>query len=292
MRIFRGEKKNILRNQKPRLYGKQSFYPAIIEKKSVSKSRLLRQSRGFGYYCLMLKIDLTEWKRYAHRLERFTKKGWPNVVRGTLNDMAFQNMRSSKGIVDKEMTQRNAFTKKRILVNKAKGNNVQTMESQTGHTEKYMKDQEMGGTKRKKTPWATSAAAGQRGQKPRTKLPQKKNKLTNIKLAPRRKRRQQYKSPKQRLLIKVVEAMANKGRVFHHKFENGTEGFFRVKGGRDRGKWKGRGWPRGAKIEMIASTKKKVVGIKATKWLRRGIPTQQAENKFYKKNIEKEIRKT
>ena len=103
-----------------------------------------------------------------------------------------------------------------------------------GSVADYMEDQEFGATITRKgskgKPIATSYAAGQEGQQPRTKVPRKANKLASIQL---KRNKQAGGSRKQRNLMAVKQAAAS-GSKFVYMDLGRRQGIFRVLGGKKK----------------------------------------------------------
>jgi hypothetical protein len=188
------------------------------------------------------------------------------------------------------MILRNTWSERSILVRKA---NRQTMEAATGSTQQYMETQEIGGqedaTGKHGVAIPTSVASGEgRGAKPRQKLVRRPNKVSNITLA--RKANRGRMTRKQQLLVKVSTAVNSGNRVIFHDFGGGKKkGLFRVKGGRRGTK---RGWPKGARLEMLHDLSRKSVNIPRNPWLM-PVANKQAQQlpRYYAAALERQLRR-
>lgn len=181
----------------------------------------------------MFKIDSKDVKRLESHLKAFHHRALPFATRETLNTMAFQAQKDGRRTVKIDMVNRNKFTQQSIQVRMARGMNVRQQSSAFGSTQAYMLTQEFGGIKQKKgkvgTPIATSESAGQLGQRPRTRLSTRSNKLQNIHLS-RVKGAGKGKTQRQRNAIKIRIAAEQGIEHVMLKYGNGRAGIFRVKG--------------------------------------------------------------
>jgi len=95
-------------------------------------------------------IDTTDLKKLQKDLRFFAADIYPLITRDTLNHGAFETMFIARRLVSRRFTLRNKWTQRSILVEKATGTNVNKMQSKTGSTMDYMRDQELSGEKRTK----------------------------------------------------------------------------------------------------------------------------------------------
>lgn len=132
----------------------------------------------------MFQIDDREIKKLERRLRDINKRAIPFATKATLNDMAFGSQRLAKGEIQAKMTLRNKYTSSSIRVEQARGTDIQSQKSIMGSIADYMDEQEFGGTKSRKTGRTvgipTSFSAGQRGARPRTRLPRKAYQMAKI----------------------------------------------------------------------------------------------------------------
>lgn len=203
----------------------------------------------------MIKINLKQVKEMENRLGEMKSIAVPFAVRNTMNAAAFQAQTTARRGVKREMVIRNKFTIQSIQVEKA--TDLKRPVSVVGSVEKYMRDQEFGGTKSKThkegVPLATSFASGEgKGTKPRKKLSKPSNRLLNIQLGSKGK----GKTRKQRNLFKVKQAAASKSKIVFLKTAR-SKGLYRVTGGK-----------RKPKVEMIFNLSRSSVKIKRNPWLR------------------------
>lgn len=208
----------------------------------------------------MFSIDDKETKRLENELGILRERALPFATKETLNRVAFLTQKKYQKEIKKELILRNKFTERSIRVEQAKGLNIRNQMSIVGSVAPYMGDQEFGGIKtttgRKGVPIPTSYSAGLgRGAQPRTKLPRKPNKLRNISM---KHKRRKAKNRKQALLFKVQDAVESGNRFVFHNFGNGSQGIFKVIGGRRGFK---KGWPAGARLEMIHDLSRMSVSI-------------------------------
>jgi len=215
----------------------------------------------------MFRIDDKETKRLEKHLGVLKDRAFPFATKETLNRTAFVAQKMYKRNIQRKLITRNKYTEQSIRVEMAKGLNIRNQMSVVGSTADYMEDQEFSGTKRKTgkhgVAITTSFASGEgRGAQPRKRLAKKKNKMRNIKL---KNKKRVAKTAKQALLFKVQDAVTSGNRTIFHRFTNSRQGILRVVGGRKGFK---RGWPKGAKLEMIQDLSKATVFIPKTPLLK------------------------
>lgn len=216
----------------------------------------------------MFSIENRGIKKLEDDLNEFAKKALPFATRKTLNDAAFQAQAIARADTKEGLTLRNNFTTRSIQVEQARTLNIRNQESVIGSTEEYMEDQEFGGRTKHagqhQTVLPTSYAAGQaEGARPRTRLPRKPNKLSNIRL---RKGRQMPKGASRRqkaFLTALFAAQDNHKVVFIEGGEGGRSAIYRVWG---RNKKKGRFT--GVKLRMLYSLRRGSTQIPKRPWLK------------------------
>lgn len=215
----------------------------------------------------MINVDAKEIRQMEKDLEVFAKQALPYATRHTLNQLAWRGRQYAQANIDREFIERNKWTRGSVRVQQTKSLNMERQASAVGSTEDYMARQEFGevisAEGQHGHPIPTGAAAGQKGKVPRTRVPQRKNRMRNIRLGGKKVR---PKTEPQRLLLLVREAIESGRRVFFWPGRDvPREGIYRVKGGSLR---RHRGWPRGAKLELMYDLSHDVVTIRATPWLR------------------------
>ena len=237
----------------------------------------------------MIKFDDTAWRQAEEKLRRLNSRGIPFANRNTINEMAFATMRLAKKNVRNDMTLRNKWTERTIIVDRARSLNPNTMQAEVGSTQGYMADQEFGAVHTKKGREGiiipTAFSAGQKGAQPRTKLPRRGNKFKNINL---RGGHQAKLRGKQELIIKVRTAIKTGQRHIFHDFGR-KKGIFKVVGGRRGGN---RGWPKGARLEMVHDMSKQSVRIPANPWLRPAYEqVKKNATRIHRKHLLKQIKR-
>lgn len=207
----------------------------------------------------MFQIDTSDVKKLESHLKAFHHRALPFATKETLNTMAFQAQKDARRTIKIDMVNRNKFTQQSIQVDMARGMNVRRQQSAFGSTQAYMLTQEFGGTKRKRgkvgTPIATSESAGQRGTRPRTRLPTRANRLQNILLS---NKRTKGKNQRQRNAIKIRIAAEQGIDHVMLKYGNNRAGIFRVKGD-DSGV---------SEVRMIHDLSRDSVRIPRSPWMR------------------------
>ena len=190
-------------------------------------------------------------------LKTFAARAFPFATKNTVNQGAFRARTYAQENIDQNMTTRNKFTRNSIRVEETRELTVSRQAAVVGSIADYLADQEFGATKSASgsegvaLPTAYSAGQGE-GARPRTRLPRKPNKMSNIQL---RNRTQSGASRKQKNLIAIKGAAAS-GRKFVFLNLGRTKGIFKVMGGRKR--------PR---IKMIYDLSRPSVVIPRNPWL-------------------------
>jgi len=190
-------------------------------------------------------------------LKTFAARAFPFATKNTVNQGAFRARTYAQENIDQNMTTRNKFTRNSIRVEQTRELTVSRQAAVVGSIADYLADQEFGATKSASgsegvaLPTAYSAGQGE-GARPRTRLPRKPNKMSNIQL---RNRTQSGASRKQKNLIAIKGAAAS-GRKFVFLNLGRTKGIFKVMGGRKR--------PR---IKMIYDLSRPSVVIPRNPWL-------------------------
>jgi hypothetical protein len=204
----------------------------------------------------MFDIDDKDVKRLERELKTFAKRALPFATKNTLNRAAFDTQRESKEIIERKMITRNRFTLSSIRVDQARTLVIRNQSATVGSIADYMEDQEFGTTKASKgkegVSIATGYAAGQEGQRQRTRLPRKPNRMQSIQLQRRRKK---GATRRQQNFIAIKQA-AESGRKFVFLDLGRRRGIFRVVGGK-----------RKPRIKMVHDMTKRSVIIPRNPWL-------------------------
>lgn len=198
----------------------------------------------------MIRADMTDVRALRRDLEAFSRKAWPYANRSALNGMAFAGRREYRDQMQQRLTLRNRWTINSVQVQTARGTDPRRQMAVTGSVAPYMADTEFGTTHRPQgrtgVPLATSRAAGQPRGVPRTRVPSRRNRLSNIKLGGKAVT---PKTPAQRLVLLARQAVETGRRQIYHDGRHGPRrGIYQVRGGSLQ---RPRGWPRGAKLDML-----------------------------------------
>ncbi len=218
----------------------------------------------------MIDADLSQIERFTKELGKFAKRAVPFAEQQTMNDAAFDARRNAVDIIKSDFTLRagNNWTtnSRNLVVVKATKSEPQAV---LGHTQQYMEDQEFGkikvGKGKEGVVIPTSTASGEGlSASPRKRLPRKANAMRAIQL---KSNRVTGSNNKQRLLLKVREAVGSgQRRIFHDFGGRKKKGIFLVKGG-TKGGLKSRGWPKGANLRMLYDMSQDSVRIPKSPWL-------------------------
>lgn len=234
-------------------------------------------------------IDKKALIQLENDLDRFGKNALPIAVRDTLNNIAFKSSDLAKRNLSRVFIERNTWTRRSIGYRRAVGRNIDMMLSEMGSTLEYMRLQEEGFVQRKSGKHGvaipTNAAAGQLGASKRTRRLQRKNWLNQVN-PPRPIVRR-----KGRTVAAVREAVETGKRVVFIDSRSDhygrPTGFYRVIGGRKGG----RGWPSGAKLQMIYSAEKPSVRTEPHRWIESPVKLVMRNiDKIYRDALIRQIR--
>jgi len=240
----------------------------------------------------MISVDMQEVKDLENQLKTFAARAYPFATRKTINDAAWRAREWAQQIIGEKMVERNKWTRGSVRVAPERSQLiVERQKAVVGSTEAYLRLQEFGGIVGAKTRGAakaipTSYSAGQEGARPRTRLPSRLNKMSNIKLA--RKYNRAGSNRKQRWVMSVRAAVESGTKHVFLDMTGGRAGIFRVLGGR-RGS--SRGWPRGAKIKMVQDLSRHFVEVPANPWLGPACDrvTPEVIREFYRQALQYQI---
>lgn len=213
----------------------------------------------------MIRVDATDIRRFEDDLKKLAGGKLAAAQRMARTNAAWKAREIWQGEIRDEMTLRNKYTERSVKVVPARGDGPAVVGSEA----EYMIDQEFGGTKRKRgkhgvaipTPYASNEARGSE----RKKLPTRAKAIKGITLGGRRVR---AKNPRQKLVLQVRAAVESKQRFIFWKRTGSfgpRTGIYKVERGSMKRK---RGWPRGAKMEMVHSLENRSVDIPPTPTLK------------------------
>lgn len=156
----------------------------------------------------MFQITDRDIKKLEKRLRDINEKALPFATRSTLNEMAFGSQKLARQEIQARMVLRNKYTVSSVRVDQARGLHIPSQTARMGSIADYMDEQEFGGNKNRKSGRSvgipTSFAAGQRGAKPRTRLPRKAYQMAQIML---RKGGKRGANPKQQNAINIASSL-------------------------------------------------------------------------------------
>jgi hypothetical protein len=239
----------------------------------------------------MLIAEDTELVELERLLVNLKKTGFGHAARQMINSAAWKTREFAQDKIKDDFVNRNKWTAGSVRVIQAKSLDMDRMEARVGSIEDYMRKQEEGHTIFAKgkhgVPIPTGYSAGQKGSRPRTRLPRNANRMQNIRLARFLGR---GKTPKQRALRAVQNAVKTGNRYIFIDFGLGNKkGIFKVLGGRRTFK---RGWPINARIMMVQDLTQKTVQLRRHPWL--GPSSEKAKAKydeFYRKALLSQLRR-
>ena len=185
-----------------------------------------------------IKFDPREFERLKDHLDIFAKRAVPFAMRDGINRSAFAGRKVWQQEIRESFTLRgNKWTAKGALqVERARGSNLRTMEAVLGSVAPYMADQEFGTTLRTRGKHGkaipTSAAAGQKGARPRTRLVSRKRRMSAITLtSPNLKR---FKGKRQKIAVAVRMAKASGKSFIFLKISARNAGIYQLIGKRPK----------------------------------------------------------
>lgn len=156
----------------------------------------------------MFNINDKDVKKLERRLRVINERALPFATKATINSMAFGAQKLARNEIRQRMVLRNKYTESSIRVDQARGLHIASQRATMGSVADYMDEQEFGGSKKRKTGRSvgipTSFAAGQRGARPRTKLPRKAYQMAQIML---RKGAKRGATPKQQNAINIATSL-------------------------------------------------------------------------------------
>ncbi len=198
----------------------------------------------------MIEINQKGTNRLARELDMIARFGVHYAQRDTINDMAFAAMRAAKGEIRENFINRNSWTVRSVLVERAKTPKDGAV---VGSTEKYMLDQEVGavgGSPRMATP----AAAGQSNrQKVRTRQVRKKYRINMI---GRVQKNHAGKSDQAMANIIAVKEAVRDGRKFVYQSRGARKGIYEIRGSR-----------RKPRTRMVQDLSRRTRVVKPKPWL-------------------------
>jgi phage gpG-like protein len=213
----------------------------------------------------MISLDDKDVKELADDLKKISERAYPYATRDTINKSAWKAREFAQREIGKKMIERNKWTRGSVRVEQARTLRVSAQEAAVGSTEEYMVTQEFGATERSKRKHGvalpTSYSAGQMGQKPRTRLPRRANRLPNIKLT-QRSFKTLGRSKKQRIAVAVKMAVAKKLKYVY--IEANHKGIVKILGGGRKTK---SGRKSTAKLRSVQDLEYKSVRIRPRPWL-------------------------
>lgn len=197
------------------------------------------------------------------------KRALPHAVRDALTTAAFEGRKVWQGEIRKSFTLRNRFTERSVLVERAKGTNLDRMEAVLGSVAPYMGDQEGGATvrgRRKVKAIPGPVAAGQAPGGKRTKLVRAGSRLSAIKLP-----RNRGRSTKQRNAIAIQMAVRRRQKHAMLERPGGGRAIFSIKGGQRR--WdKDKGWRvRALQVRLLWDVSRRSVRVPPSHTLERAL---------------------
>lgn len=200
----------------------------------------MRGVRGIELLCMlwhcgyMITIDDKQIKEFERDLKVFASRAYPFATKSTVNSAAFLTQKTARRDINVKMVTRNRFTIQSVRVEQARTLNVSRQVAIVGSTADYMADQEFGGVNVKTggegVAIPTGYSAGQERQQPRTRLPRKPNKLSNIQL---KRRRGKAVGRKQRN-VQAIKAAARSSNKYVYLDLGNRKGIFKVIGGERR----------------------------------------------------------
>lgn len=233
-------------------------------------------------------LDTSDIDRMEKDLKLFNARALPYATRQTLTGAAFAARTNWQGEIDDKLVTRNQYTRRSVRVEQARSLKISAQRSVVGSIADYMDITEEGGTEsgrsgNKAIP--TGYAAGQKGQRPRTRVPLRRNRMQNIRItsAPNR----QFANKRQEILVKILMA-ARQGARYIFLETPTTRGIFEIKGkARTRN-----GRLTGVRVMMVQNLKNRSVRIEATPTLQPALTETRGEvDAIYRKALAFQLRR-
>lgn len=182
------------------------------------------------------KIEFRGLDELQRELEQLAKRSIPYAARETLNGLAFAGRKIWQDEMASSLTLRNAFTQRRVLVDRATGSRMSDMQAVLGHTEDYMRRLEYGiGERARRGGLAipSEAAAGQaKGSLPAGRKRAVKRSLV-IRVLGKIKRQSRSMPRKARNARAVRDAIKNGTRLAYLELDR-RRGIYKIMGGKKR----------------------------------------------------------
>lgn len=182
------------------------------------------------------KIEFRGLDELQRELEQLAKRSIPYAARETLNGLAFAGRKIWQDEMASSLTLRNAFTQRRVLVDRATGSRMGDMQAVLGHTEDYMRRLEYGiGERARRGGLAipSEAAAGQaKGSLPAGRKRAVKRSLV-IRVLGKIKRQSRSMPRKARNARAVRDAIKNGTRLAYLELDK-RRGIYKIMGGKKR----------------------------------------------------------
>lgn len=181
-------------------------------------------------------IELRGLDEMQRQLETMAKRAVPYAARETLNRLAFAGRAIWQGEMQSSLTLRNAFTTRRVLVERASGTRLREMEAILGHTEDYVRRLEFGiGERARRGGVAipTEHAAGQAEKTLRAGRKRAVKKALIIRVLGKVKR-QSKSLPRRVRNARAVQQAIRSGQRLAYLETDKRRGIYRIIGGRKR----------------------------------------------------------
>jgi hypothetical protein len=183
-------------------------------------------------------VDTKELEQLEKDLRVFRSRAIPFAVKDALNAQAFAARKVWRKEMDQKFILRNKFTQGSIRVRKAKGTNVQKMQSVVGSVSTYLDEQEEGAS-RQVNGIPMGPSAGQSKETiPRTRTVRARNKPAAVQTALTRRPRHGKRTIRNLIAIREARKSGSKLAFLHLKAKKEVQGIFRIGGGKRNPKLK------------------------------------------------------
>lgn len=216
-------------------------------------------------------VDTKDFKKLERDLKAVNARAFPFATKETLNSAAFQAQEVAQKRIRNTLILRNRWTLGSIKFQKTTTLNISKQFTLVGSVADYMVDQEFGGTKRKTgrhgVPIPTALAAKQsEGSRPRLKVARPR--LSKYRLLKRGHRPPgQPKNKRQAILFKMQDSAAT-GRPFFHQSSRMKAGIYKSSKKMSAKKVYYRGWPAGARVQLLFALDDPSVPTPRRPWLK------------------------
>jgi hypothetical protein len=238
-----------------------------------------------------MEVDAKEIENLEKVLKIFSKAAAPIAFQQALNETAAKTRLAAQDNIRDEFQIRNKWSERSVTYKRATGLNIDKMQAEVGSTQEYMAEQETGFTRtatgKHGIQVPTPAAAGESGNRTRTRVILRRNRKNIIKL---HKSRINYGSKMQQNAAEIHESVKAGIRFWYGTLTgNGgsASGMWQIRGSVRKN---GKGWLRGLTMRRLYTAKDRSIVTPKTEWLQpAGEKTLKNFDEFYIKALRRQL---